>query len=168
MLSKSAFNAFLKTLEEPPAHIIFIFATTEPNKIPETVISRCQYFEFKRISINDVVEQLMLITKKESINVSRDILTLIAKSAEGSMRDALVAMDQILSFSGDTIKEEDVKIILGFVGREVLSSFMNSIIKKDIQNILKLVKELTINGTDLRIFCKEFLEYIRNRQFLYQ
>ncbi|MBI5749723.1 MAG: DNA polymerase III subunit gamma/tau [Nitrospinae bacterium] len=162
MLSKPAFNAFLKTLEEPPAHIIFIFATTEPNKIPETVISRCQYFEFKRISINDVVEQLMLITKKEGINVSRDMLTLIAKSAEGSMRDALVAMDQILSFSGDTIKEEDVKIILGFVGREVLSSFMNSIIKKDIQNILKLVKELTINGTDLRIFCKEFLEYIRN------
>ena len=162
MLSKAAFNAFLKTLEEPPAHIIFIFATTEPNKIPETVISRCQYFEFKRISINDVVEQLMLITKKEGINVSRDILTLIAKSAEGSMRDALVAMDQILSFSGDTIKEEDVKIILGFVGREVLSSFMNSIIKRDIQNILKLVKELTINGTDLRIFCKEFLEYIRN------
>ncbi|MBI3584023.1 MAG: DNA polymerase III subunit gamma/tau [Nitrospinae bacterium] len=162
MLSKAAFNAFLKTLEEPPAHIIFIFATTEPNKIPETVISRCQYFEFKRISINDVVEQLMLITKKEGINVSRDMLTLIAKSAEGSMRDALVAMDQILSFSGDTIKEEDVKIILGFVGREVLSSFMNSIIKKDIQNILKLVKELTINGTDLKIFCKEFLEYIRN------
>lgn len=162
MLTKSAFNAFLKTLEEPPAHIIFIFATTEPNKIPETVISRCQYFEFKRISINDVVEQLMLITKKEGIKVSRDILTLIAKSAEGSMRDALVAMDQILSFSDGTIKEEDVKIILGFVGREVLSSFMNSIIKKDIQNILKLVKELTINGTDLRIFCKEFLEYIRN------
>src|SRR3990167_3399795 len=162
MLSKAAFNAFLKTLEEPPAHIIFIFATTEPNKIPETIISRCQYFEFKRISINDVVEQLMLITKREGINVSRDILTLIAKSAEGSMRDALVAMDQILSFSGDTIKEEDVKTILGFVGREVLSSFMNSIIKKDIQNILKLVKELTINGTDLRIFCKEFLEYIRN------
>jgi len=162
MLSKAAFNAFLKTLEEPPAHIIFIFATTEPNKIPETVISRCQYFEFKRISINDVVEQLMLITKKEGIKVSRDILTLIAKSAEGSMRDALVAMDQILSFSDGTIKEEDVKIILGFVGREVLSSFMNSIIKKDIQNILKLVKELTINGTDLRIFCKEFLEYIRN------
>lgn len=162
MLTKSAFNAFLKTLEEPPAHIIFIFATTEPNKIPETVISRCQYFEFKRISINDVVEQLMLITKKEGIKVSRDILTLIAKSAEGSMRDALVAMDQILSFSDGTIKEEDVKIILGFVGREVLSSFMNSIIQKDIQNILKLVKELTINGTDLRIFCKEFLEYIRN------
>ncbi len=162
MLSKSAFNAFLKTLEEPPAHIIFIFATTEPNKIPETVISRCQYFEFKRISINDVVEQLMLITKKEGIKVSRDILTLIAKNAEGSMRDALVAMDQILSFSDGTIKEEDVKIILGFVGREVLSSFMNNIIKKDIQNILKLVKELTINGTDLRIFCKEFLEYIRN------
>lgn len=162
MLSKSAFNAFLKTLEEPPAHIIFIFATTEPNKIPETVISRCQYFEFKRISINDVVEQLMLITKKEGIKVSRDILTLIAKSAEGSMRDALVAMDQILSFSDGTIKEEDVKIILGFVGRDVLSSFMNSIIKRDIQNILKLVKELTINGTDLRIFCKEFLEYIRN------
>ncbi len=162
MLTKSAFNAFLKTLEEPPAHIIFIFATTEPNKIPETVISRCQYFEFKRISINDVVEQLMLITKKEGIKVSRDILTLIAKGAEGSMRDALVAMDQILSFSDGTIKEEDVKIILGFVGREVLSSFMNSIIKKDIQNILKLVKELTINGTDLRIFCKEFLEYIRN------
>lgn len=162
MLTKSAFNAFLKTLEEPPAHIIFIFATTEPNKIPETVISRCQYFEFKRISINDVVEQLMLITKKEGIKVSRDILTLIAKNAEGSMRDALVAMDQILSFSDGTIKEEDVKIILGFVGREVLSSFMNSIIKKDIQNILKLVKELTINGTDLKIFCKEFLEYIRN------
>ena len=162
MLSKAAFNAFLKTLEEPPAHIIFIFATTEPNKIPETIISRCQYFEFKRISINDVVEQLMLITKREGINVSRDILTLIAKSAEGSMRDALVAMDQILSFSGDTIKEEDVKIILGFVGREVLSTFMNSIIEKDIQNILKLMKELTINGTDLKIFCKEFLEYIRN------
>src|SRR3989338_7142210 len=162
MLSKAAFNAFLKTLEEPPAHIIFIFATTEPNKIPETIIARCQYFEFKRISINDVVEQLMLITKREGINVSRDILTLIAKSAEGSMRDALVAMDQILSFSGDTIKEEDVKIILGFVGREVLSTFMNSIIEKDIQNILKLMKELTINGTDLKIFCKEFLEYIRN------
>jgi DNA polymerase-3 subunit gamma/tau len=162
MLSKPAFNAFLKTLEEPPPHIIFIFATTEPNRIPETIISRCQYFEFKRISTNDVVEQLTLITKREGINVSREILTLIAKSAEGSMRDALVALDQILSFSGDAIKEEDVKIILGFVGREVLSSFMNSIIEKDIQNILRLIRELTINGTDLRIFCKEFLEYIRN------
>src|SRR3990167_5666221 len=136
MLSKSAFNAFLKTLEEPPAHIVFIFATTEPNKIPETIISRCQYFEFKKLSLNDTIEQLVKIAKMEGIEISREILTLIAKTSEGSMSDALVSLDQIVSF--------------------------DSILKKDIQNMLSLVKTLSINGTDLRSFCKEFLEYIRD------
>ncbi|MBI3814665.1 MAG: DNA polymerase III subunit gamma/tau [Nitrospinae bacterium] len=162
MLSKSAFNALLKTLEEPPAHVIFIFATTEPNRIPETIISRCQYFEFKRIAINDAVEQLVRITDREGIKVSREILTLIAKSAEGSMRDALVSLDQIVSFSGDVIKEEEVKIILGLVGREVFSSIIEGIKSKDIQHILRVIKDLTTRGIDLRVFCKEFLEYLRN------
>lgn len=162
MLSKSAFNAFLKTLEEPPAHIVFIFATTEPNKIPETIISRCQYFEFKKLSLNDTIEQLVKIAKMEGIKISREILTLIAKTAEGSMRDALVSLDQIVSFGSDIIKEDDVKMVLGFVGRDVLRTFFDSILKKDIQNILSLVKTLSINGTDLRSFCKEFLEYIRD------
>ena len=162
MLSKSAFNALLKTLEEPPAHVIFVFATTEPNRIPETIISRCQYFEFKRISINDAVEQLVRITEREGIKVSREILTLIAKSAEGSMRDALVSLDQIVSFSGDVIKEEDVKIVLGLVGREVFGSIMEGIVKKDIRHILTIIKDLTTRGTDLKVFCKEFLEYLRN------
>lgn len=162
MLSKSAFNALLKTLEEPPAHVIFIFATTEPNRIPETIISRCQYFEFKRISINDAVEQLFRITEREGIKVSREILTLIAKSAEGSMRDALVSLDQIISFSGDVIKDEDVKIILGLVGREVFGSIIECVKGKNIQGILSVVKDLSTRGIDLRVFCKEFLEYLRN------
>lgn len=162
MLSKAAFNAFLKTLEEPPPHIIFIFATTEPNKIPETIISRCQYFEFKKISIEEVVEQLTRVVKREGIEISGEMLTIIAKSAEGSMRDALVSLDQIISFSGNIIKEEDVKIVLGFVGREVISTLLGSIIKKDIHQILELIKKLNANGTDFRIFCKEFLEYVRN------
>jgi len=162
MLSKSAFNAFLKTLEEPPAHIVFIFATTEPNKIPETIISRCQYFEFKKLSLNDTIEQLVKIAKMEGIEISREILTLIAKTSEGSMRDALVSLDQIVSFGSDIIKEDDVKMVLGLVGRDVLRTFFDSILKKDIQNMLSLVKTLSINGTDLRSFCKEFLEYIRD------
>ena len=162
MLSKSAFNAFLKTLEEPPGHIVFIFATTEPNRIPETIISRCQYFEFKGMSIKDTVEQLKQIAEREGINISKEILTLIAKSAEGSMRDALVSLDQIVSFCGDVIREEDVKMILGLVGREALSSLMNNIKKRDILQIVRFVRDLSIQGVDLRVFCKEFLEHIRN------
>lgn len=162
MLTKEAFNALLKTLEEPPSHVIFIFATTETNKVPDTILSRCQWFDFKTLHIDDIVKQLSFIAEKDGISINKDYLKMIAKNAEGSMRDAQMLFDQVISFSGEVIKEEDVKNVLGLVDKKLIEDLMNSIIKKDCRELIKLVGKLRESGYDIKIFYKEMVEYIRD------
>jgi len=121
MLTKEAFNALLKTLEEPPPHIVFIFATTEPHKIPATILSRCQRYDFKRIPFREVVESLKWIVEKEGIQISQRGLLSIAQGSEGSLRDAQSLLDQVIAYSGREIRDEDVVEVLGLIDRRVLS-----------------------------------------------
>ncbi|MFV1951009.1 MAG: DNA polymerase III subunit gamma/tau, partial [Nitrospinota bacterium] len=162
MLSKSAFNALLKTLEEPPEHVVFIFATTEPNRIPDTISSRCQCFELKYISLHNITEHLLSITNKEGIKIDRGSMELIARSADGSMRDAQSLLDQVISYSGREIKGEDVTEILGLVDRETLRSFIDKIIDKDSSGALEIFQSLLVYGNDIKLFCREILEYLKN------
>ncbi len=161
MLSTSAFNALLKTLEEPPPHVIFIFATTEPKKIPPTILSRCQHHAFRRITKNRIREQLKKITDKEKINIKEEALEMIAKAGDGSMRDALTLLDQAYSFS-DEIDEAQLQTLLGLPETEVIMGLSESIIKGDISRTLSIIKELTDRGSDLRQLTKELLEQFRS------
>ena len=115
MLSVAAFNALLKTLEEPPAHVKFIFATTEPDKVLATIISRCQRFDLRRIAVGEIVARLRMISEAEGVKASEDALIAVARGADGGMRDALSALDQLISFKGDEICEEDVLGVFGLV-----------------------------------------------------
>ncbi|HUU50014.1 MAG TPA: DNA polymerase III subunit gamma/tau [Nitrospinota bacterium] len=160
MLTMPAFNALLKILEEPPKHIIFMFATTEINKVPITILSRCQCFDLKRISIQDIVNHLSMISEKEGIKIDKEDLFLIAKSAEGSMRDAQSLLDQIVSFGGKEIKRESVITILGIVDQEIFKGLMEGISKKDADSLLKIIQDLTLYGHDIGLFCRNLLEFI--------
>jgi len=160
MLSNSAFNALLKTLEEPPSHVVFILATTEPRKIPPTVLSRCQHLSFKRIPHSKIKERLELISKSENIKASESAIELIARAADGSMRDSLTILDQVLSFS-DEITESDVKDLLGFTDVEILSNLLTAVIEGDRKLIIKLISELTDSGADLRMIMRDLLSFIR-------
>lgn len=162
MLSNSAFNALLKTLEEPPPHVIFIFATTEVHKIPPTILSRCQRFNFKRIAYQEIIERLEFVALEEGISLDKRSLSIIARSSEGSMRDALILLDQVVSYCGKEIKQNDVEMILGIVGRERLSEFSNAIASKNAKVGLELIKALVDNSVDIRVFSREFVEYIRD------
>jgi len=162
MLSKSAFNALLKTLEEPPKNVIFIFATTEPHKVLPTIISRCQRFDFKRIPIPAIVKQLRHIMQKEEIEVSEEALFLIAKKADGSMRDALSLMDQIIAYGKEKISTEDVLSIFGIVHTDIYNSILNLIRKKDAKNILKHLHSILEKGNDIQEFINGFLDHLRN------
>ena len=161
MLSTSAFNALLKTLEEPPEHVIFIFATTEPKKIPSTILSRCQHHAFRRISKNRIKEQLKKITDKEKINISDRALDMIAKAADGSMRDALTLMDQAYSFS-DSITEQELQSLLGLPEIDIIHNLSETILTGNISETLVIIKELTDRGSDLRQLTKELVEQFRN------
>ena len=131
MLTREAFNALLKTLEEPPSHVIFIFATTAPEKIPQTILSRCQRFDFRKILLSDILNRLNQIVKKEGIKVTREALHLIAEGAENSMRDAEKILDQLISYTDGTINEEDVTDILGMVEKKYLFEFTRNLAKRD-------------------------------------
>ncbi len=160
MLSTSAFNALLKTLEEPPPHVIFVLATTEPRKIPATVLSRCQHLSFKRIPHNKIRERLQFICKSEGINAAASAIELIARAADGSMRDSLTILDQILSFS-DEISESDVKDLLGVTDVEILSGLLKSVIEGDRKKIISLISMLTDAGADLRVITRDLLLFLR-------
>ncbi len=162
MLTEEAFNALLKTLEEPPEHVKFIFATTRPQKILPTILSRCQRFDFRRIPTKDIVERLKEISKKEKLRVDEDALYLIAKSADGSLRDAESILDQFSSYENKGVTKEDVNSILGSVGQEFLFNMMQKIIDKDTKGTLGLLNEAINKGKDLSIFVSEFIEHIRN------
>ncbi len=162
MLTREAFNALLKTLEEPPPHTIFIFATTEFHKVPATIISRCQHFEFKKISQKDIINHLLDITKQENITISAYGLNMIAEAADGSLRDAQSLLDQAVSYSGENISDEDLKEILGAISREVLFGFSSIILDEQPDRVFPLVENVIAKGYDLRFFYKELIHHFRN------
>lgn len=162
MLTREAFNALLKTLEEPPPNTIFIFATTEFHKVPATIISRCQHFEFKKISQKEIINHLLSITKKEEITISSFGLNIIAEAADGSLRDAQSLLDQAVAFSGENISDEDLKEILGVMNREILFECSTAIIEERPDGIFPLVEKVIDGGYDLRFFYKELVQHFRN------
>ena len=162
MLSNSAFNALLKTLEEPPAHVIFMFATTEPQKIPSTVLSRCQRFDLRRIPLEELVDHLMHVTAEEEITISKNGLRWIAREAEGSMRDAQSMLDRVISYAGKNISDEAITEVLGIVARDILLKTSQALVDKDVNGCLATVNELFSSGYDTRQFYQAFLEHLRN------
>lgn len=163
MLSQSAFNAFLKTLEEPPSYVIFILATTEPNKIPITILSRCQRYDFKRITTDTIAARLREISDAENIQVSDEALHYIARSGDGSMRDAVSLLDQCSAFQFDRrIEYEDALSILGAVDTAVFSDLVRALSKKDVKTGLQLVAEVIDQGRELSQFVADFVMYVRN------
>ena len=162
MLTLEAFNALLKTLEEPPAHVKFIFATTDPNKVPVTIISRCQRCDFKRIPFTTIIDALNEICQKEKYQVEKDALYAIAKGAEGSFRDALSILDQISALSETKIKSEDICSMLGIVETEILFQLSDAISQKDCSNILKVFHETIEKGKDVKQFNRDLIEHFRN------
>jgi len=162
MLSKSAFNALLKTLEEPPPRVVFIFATTELHKVPETILSRCQEFQFRTIPLQKIYDRLKLIAKSEELAIDDEALREIARSGEGSMRDAQSNFDQVLSFSGDKIGVDDVGLALGLVGIAVLKRVVKAIADNDSKEVLNVVDEIVSQGQDTRNFCRDLLGILRD------
>jgi DNA polymerase III subunit gamma/tau len=162
MLTPPAFNALLKTLEEPPPNTFFILATTELHKVPATIVSRCQTFEFKKISFNLIVSHLEEITKKENIYLSNYGIRLIAEKAEGSLRDAQSLLDQAVAFSGDKVNDEDIKEILGTMSHELLFEFSDAIFKGKNKDIFDLVEKVVNRGYDLRFFNSELIRHFRD------
>lgn len=161
MLSVPAFNALLKTLEEPPSHVIFVLATTALKKIPATIISRCQNMPFRRISSNEIRARLKDISESEAINISAAALNLIARAADGSMRDSLTILDQLSSFSSE-ITEEHVKSLLGIADLAVLSGISKSIISGNRPEILETINQLSEQGVDFKFFTKELVKFFRD------
>jgi DNA polymerase-3 subunit gamma/tau len=162
MLSTSSFNALLKTLEEPPPRVVFIMATTELHKVPDTILSRCQEFEFRTISTAKIFERLKLIAEAEKIDVSDEALREIARSGEGSMRDAQSNFDQVISFSAERIALEDVVKALGIASSEMLLRIAQAISGKNAPEILNVVEDLIRRGQDLRNFCRDLLSFFRD------
>ena len=162
MLSGAAFNALLKTLEEPPPRVVFIMATTERHKVPETILSRCQQFEFRTIATAKILERLKLIAKSEEISVPDDALREIARSGEGSMRDAQSALDQVISFAGNKIKKEDVEMALGIAGADILTRIIDSIAANKPAEAIAVVDDIVMRGHDLRNFCRDLLAHFRD------
>lgn len=161
MLTVEAFNALLKTLEEPPAHCIFILATTAPHKIPATILSRCQRFDFRRLSRLEIEQQLAEIAKKEKIKIEKPVFSLIASKAQGSSRDALTILGQIITLEDKEITYKEAKEILGISDFSKIIGLVDFITKRDIKGSLNLINELTESGEDLNQFTKELLEYLR-------
>jgi DNA polymerase III subunit gamma/tau len=167
-LSKAASNALLKTLEEPPAHAIFLLATTEANKMLATIVSRCQRFDFKRLQISEIIEKLEFISKKENIKFDDSALSLIAFNARGSFRDAESLLDQCLSFSAGkgSIKTEDIKQLLGVVEVAQISQFVDLLIAKNAKDAIVSINLMADTGVDLQEFAKTLVFYLRQMLLL--
>ncbi len=162
MLTTEAFNALLKTLEEPPPHAIFIFATTEPQKIPVTILSRCQRFDFKRISQRDIVDHLLYLCDEEGFVAEKAALQIIARQANGGMRDALSLLDQIISFSGKRITEEEIAEILGVANRKHLFELSDAVLRGETEEALLVLDEVNRYGYDLQQFASELVNHFRD------
>lgn len=162
MLSTNAFNALLKTLEEPPPHVKFIFATTEPHKLPITILSRCQRFDFRRIPLAKVVARLRYIVDREGISISDESLAVVARKGDGSMRDSLSVLDQVLAFCGETVNDDDVVSLLGVVDRRLLLEASAAVLARDTRSALGVVARVDEFGYNMRQFCGELIEHFRN------
>lgn len=162
MLSNAAFNALLKTLEEPPAHVMFILATTEFQKVPATIVSRCQRFDFKRIKMDDMIKRLQEIAEEGSVNVDDKTLRLIAKTSDGAMRDALSIFDQCISMSGKDVLYQDVVAILGISTDEYLIKIADEIAEGNVVECMSLIDGLAVNGKDIYQFIKDLTFHFRN------
>lgn len=161
MLSAGAFNALLKTLEEPPAHVIFILATTEIHKVPETIISRCQRYDFVRLSVESIVKKLSAIAASEKVKIEKDALEMIAIAAEGGMRDAESLLSQIMSLEDKNITAKEVEEILGTTERQLLEPLAGFILEKKTTEALELMNKISQDGYNLDVFNKSFLNYLR-------
>lgn len=162
MLTLPAFNALLKTLEEPPAHVKFVFATTEPHKVPVTILSRCQRFDFKRIPLGKILKQLEKITTEEGIEISKAGLTLIAREAEGSMRDAESLLDQVVSFTGPKVEDKHISDILGIIDRELIFEASEAILEGSAEKCMEIVDRIYTYGYDIREFHRVLMDQFRN------
>ena len=162
MLTREAFNALLKTLEEPPPHIIFVFATTEPHKIPSTILSRCQRYDFKRIPLKEIIESLKKITEEEKVQISQRGLLYLARESEGSMRDAQSLLDQVISYAGKEIRDEDIVEVLGLVDQKILYDTLEAIADRDAGRCMDVVEQVYLYGYDVQHFCRELLHSLRN------
>lgn len=162
MLSQGAFNALLKTLEEPPSYIIFILATTEPHKIPATILSRCQRFDFKRVTVQDMTSRMKIICQEEQIDVEDKALNLISRNSQGALRDALSILDQCISFSEDKILYKDVVELLGTVNVEQLFELAQYIIEQNTKESLKILNEFVLWGKDIRNLINDLIDHFRN------
>lgn len=162
MLSKAAFNALLKTLEEPPEHAIFIFATTEPHKVLPTILSRVQRFDFKRIAVDEIVARLEKITRDEGITIDHESLHVIAKKADGALRDALGLLDQSIAFCGDDIQHHELLKALNVVGSDRLFEFMGFVTQRNSSGGLELIHTLLQEGYDIQEFLVGLVEHLRN------
>ncbi|MCF6139618.1 DNA polymerase III subunit gamma/tau [Pseudalkalibacillus berkeleyi] len=167
MLSIGAFNALLKTLEEPPAHVIFILATTEPHKIPLTIISRCQRFDFRRITSHAIVKRMQTVIASQNVPVEEEALQLVARAAEGGMRDALSILDQAVSYSEDTVTTEDVLAVTGSVSQTFLSEMTRSFQEHQVVDALRQIDQLMDKGKDPIRFINDLIFYYRD-MLLYQ
>ena len=167
MLSIGAFNALLKTLEEPPEYVIFILATTEAHKIPVTILSRCQRYDFKRITAQTIADRLQELMDRESIEVEEKALRYVAKAADGSMRDALSLLDQCIAFYlGKKLTYDNVLEVLGALDTDVYSSLFRKIIRKDIPAVMEDVESIVMQGRELSQFVTDFIQYLRNLLFV--
>lgn len=162
MLTPQAFNALLKTLEEPPSHVLFIFATTEPHKVPATIVSRCQRFDFRRIGTPDIKNHLERICQKEKIDIADDALFLIAKKADGSLRDSQSILDQIVSYTSERISADHVIQGLGLIEQELFFEVTDVLVSKDVSMGLALVEKIVSGGYDIEEFLIGLSEHLRN------
>jgi len=165
-LSTPSFNALLKSIEEPPSHVVFMMATTELHKIPDTILSRSQVFEFKNIPTKAIVGQLRRISDAEGIEIDDAALGLIARSAEGSMRDAQSALDQVIAFAGQTISVEDVSTVLGLVGRDLLFDLIEAVVSEDGPRAFALADRAVESGHDLKLVCRELTVVVRDMMIM--
>jgi DNA polymerase-3 subunit gamma/tau len=161
MLSTNAFNALLKTLEEPPEHVKFIFATTEPHKLPVTILSRCQRFDFKRVPVAKIIIRLREIADKEQVIINDSALALIARKGDGSMRDSLTAFDQVLAFCDSSVSDEDVVTLIGAVDPRLLADISAAVFSGDTQGVLAGIKRVDMVGYNMRQFCQDLIEHFR-------
>ena len=162
MLSTGAFNALLKTLEEPPKHVIFILATTEPQKLPVTILSRCQRFDFKRISIENIMKRLTLICDESHINAEEGALKVIAKMSDGAMRDAISILERCVADGEDVITEEKIRELVGIPEVEYLLQMTQSLIQKDASKVLENAENVINEGKNLEIFTWELIKFVRD------
>lgn len=166
MMTSGAFNALLKTIEEPPAHVIFIFATTEPDKVLPTIISRCQRFDFNKVSVNDIKYRLSVVCKNEGIEIDQDGLTLIAQLADGGMRDALSILDQCVAYCTSHIDVNDIRKIYGVITSEDIGQLFSSVYKKDVDSFIKDIQKYSDMGMDIKRLTADFIHMLKDSLIL--